>query len=317
MGYPEKFSAGSHLVLGKCDSHAANQFFVVDGSTMRLGDESGTVLCVTLAGYDTEHGKPMLLDICRPGYFRQRLAAMCLHGEGGINHTGTWAFGKYCDSQKHVKVPLIGVSLFCFMAVLPNSAEVALKDAAASRGASIFACEASKVYWSWRTGTYHTPGDGDFTANIDVFQQIWQQVWDDQIYKSHDWTVKVDPDAVWVPQRLRSRLWAFSTNIQEPVYVRNTWKSFGFLGPLEVLSQTAVARLSEMNLKEACPYTSDAGEDGWLKDCMEDVALIGWKEDVHLLYSDCQVDACSDHSFVAYHYYKHPDSWNDCMDRAR
>jgi len=313
--YPDSFEAGANLSLGEC-KNVSSQFFVVKDSMIMLGKADGTVLCVTLGEYDDKvDGKRLYFDKCIDGYYRQRIAGFCLYGEGSKNHVGAQAWGQYCEEQKKHSRPLMGTSLFCWMAVLPNSGEVALKDAAASRGAGIFACEANRVFQSWPTGTFNTP-DGAFTANTDVFIKVWQQVFDDKIYKAHDWTVKVDADTVFSPGRLRGRLWNLGTKIDEPVYVKNTWKSFGFLGPIEILSQTAVARLSELDLPNQCQSDSNGGEDGWIKWCMDDEAKIGWKEDVNLLYSGCQLNRCGDHSFVAYHHYKDPGSWNACMDAA-
>merc|ERR1712241_1350930 len=83
-----------------------------------------------------------------------------------------------CPTTTTTPSSWLGASLFCFMACLPNSFEIALKDSAAARGASIFACEAHKVYESWPAGRFYPP-QGDFSANIEPFMHIWKQVWDD------------------------------------------------------------------------------------------------------------------------------------------
>lgn len=310
---PGDFKVGGPLVLGDCKAGSTEQFFVVDKSTgiIKLGQQ-GFELCVTLAGYHNDLGRPLHFDICRPGYYLQRIVGMCLTGES--KKTGTQAHVHECDSS--VKWPRMGVSLFCFMAILPGSAEVALKDVAASRGTSIFACEEYRVYWSYVTHKYHTPSDGDFVANIDVFQNIWQSIWDEQAYKGHDWTIKVDADVVWIPQRLRERLWQLGTTINEAVYVKNTWQSFGFLGPLETLSQYAVVKMSQV-AAEHCKYDPNGGEDGWIKTCLDLYAGVGWKEDTNLLNSRCNVNECGDGRYVAFHHYKSPERYNDCLDRMR
>ena len=128
--------------------------------------------------------------------------------------------------------------------------------------------------------------------------------------------MKVDPDTVFSPQRLRERLTGFAVKYDEAVYVNNTPAGFHFLGPIEILSQAAVLRLAGMNISQ-CHAKNISGEDGWLKECMDKHAGIGTREDVNILYSDCQVDACGDLTYVAYHYYKDPWSWNSCADRLR
>lgn len=310
------------LLLGICNRSANDQFFVIQGSTIQSYSEEHTLLCMTqeelevlqLVGLDVVFSKtPVFLEPCRPGYTRQVFASHCLFGEGDRNNTP--AFVKHCDLGQGINFPVHGASLFCFMAILPNSGEVTLRDAAEARGASIFGCEAHKVYESWPTGTYHT-AEGEFSANADVFLRVWQQVFEDAIYKSHDWTVKVDPDCVWLPERLRTRLLALDTHVSEPVFVKNTELRFGFLSPIEVLSQGAVLKLAALDLAEHCPPPANTGEDLWLFTCMKDHAGIGWKEDLRLLEDNTQVGACGHGSYVAYHYHKDPASWNACMDDA-
>lgn len=310
--YPKNITRFSHLVLTECSRNATEQQFKVDEETgtITLGNESGKGMCVTLSGYETKAGRPLLLDHCRHGFYLQRIVGMCLNGDSP--KPGTWAFAKSCG--KHVEMPSAGASLFCFMGVLPDSGEVGLMEAAQSRGGSIFACENSKVYWTEIAGTYDTP-DGSFSANAGVFVKLWQEVFDDEIYKFHDWTVKVDPDTVWVPSRLRERLWGMGVHIDDVLYVKNTWKFNGFLGPIEIMNQLAVIRLSEAAVAQ-CTYSDSSGEDGWLNDCMENFLGIGFRQDGNILNSDSNLDVCGDSSYVAFHYYKDPGSWNECLNRA-
>merc|ERR1712032_1325775 len=183
------------------------------------------------------------------------------------------------------------------------------------RGAGIFACEAHQVFESWPTGTFGN-ADGVFSANMDVFMHIWQQVFDGGVYESHDWTVKVDPDCVFSPGRLRPRLMGLHVKTDEAVYVRNTGVSIQFLGPIEVLSKAATKKLSTMHLAQRCPPSPNGGEDGWLRWCMDAEPSIGYRQDFNLLESDNQVDTCWNHAYVAYHAFKDPGAWNTCMDRA-
>ena len=53
--------------------------------------------------------------------------------------------------------------------------------------------------WKW-------PGKGgEFgtALNLDIFIAVWTKVISDAIFEKHAWTVKVDPDAAFFPQRLR------------------------------------------------------------------------------------------------------------------
>jgi len=312
---PVKSEHSTILILTACRDNAKEQLFTVDAEAglIQHRDGSGKVLCVEQQTFFSAHGRALFLEDCLPGWHLQRLVGACL--EGDTPKDGTYAFAKPCDPK--VEPPQLGVSLFCFMAVLPDSGEVALMENAKSRDppAGIFACEGNKVYWSENTGMMHNEQGETYTPNAGVFGKLWQQVFDDKLYRPHDWTIKVDADTCFMPQRLRDRLPGLGTHIQERAYVLNTRQSFGFLGAIEILSQQAVARLAD-RAALWCPAFGNEGEDGWIKSCM-DLNNVSAKEDRGLLNSRCSVDDCSDTSFAAFHFYKTPDVWNQCYDRMQ
>merc|ERR1740121_3032263 len=210
----------------------------------------------------------------------------------------------------------LGTSLFCFMIVLADSGDPGLQEVAQSRHAGIFDCDSNAVYPGVRTSTYDTP-EGQFAANAELFANIWKQFGADGLYKNYDWTVKADPDTVFIPQRLRERLQGLGVNANEAVYVKNTGLvPWGFLGPIEVLSKAAVDQLTA-RIASDCRAGVSEGEDGWLNDCLENKIGIPARVDTNLLYSGCQIDACGDATFVAFHFYKDPGSWGSCLDRMR
>mmetsp|Transcript_166164 Transcript_166164/g.403734 ORF Transcript_166164/g.403734 Transcript_166164/m.403734 type:complete len:225 (+) Transcript_166164:2-676(+) len=57
-------------------------------------------------------------------------------------------------------------------------------------------------------GSMDVPKNLDFhTAdNAPVFHQVWQQVFKEATYRRYDWTIKLDPDTVFLPDRLRGVL---------------------------------------------------------------------------------------------------------------
>merc|ERR1712242_644604 len=91
-------------------------------------------------------------------------------------------------------------------------------------GASIFGCETYRVYSD--VETWLSPDkvstvkvndvNGDFHfakrkktgtwVNAPMFIQAWKAIRTEGIWSSHDWTVKVDTDAVFLPMRLRTKL---------------------------------------------------------------------------------------------------------------
>lgn len=128
------------------------------------------------------------------------------------------------------------------------------------RKISIFACDAAAVYtnmtiridignvtkpfWSTKVDTdLHCELGGPFHTlmNTPVFVKLWRQVINDGIFRNHDWTAKVDPDAVFLPARLRTLL--RSPDLQDPQAGMGTFLNncgFGMHGPVEVVTRRSL-----------------------------------------------------------------------------
>merc|ERR1711884_146026 len=137
----------------------------------------------------------------------------------------------------------------------PCGYEVNLLKAQLSKGAGIVACEEYRVFSSGASipladgiDTISFPSvavgisaDGT-SGNSGLFKNVWEAVKTDGRWLHHDWTVKVDPDAVFLPDRLRGHV---RGHTGESVYFRNCnqvpGSSFPMMyGALEALSRTAV-----------------------------------------------------------------------------
>ncbi|CAE8637540.1 unnamed protein product [Polarella glacialis] len=125
-------------------------------------------------------------------------------------------------------------SLFCFMVVQPPpSYELEVAKYLLREGLGIFACEAWRVYsdrlsqpialGSWAelpVETIPIPGPEAYYStelfkhrllfNADVFYRAWEHILKDGIYQKHAFTVKVDPDSVFMPHRLKAQLHSFA-----------------------------------------------------------------------------------------------------------
>merc|ERR1712151_1267540 len=92
-------------------------------------------------------------------------------------------------------------------------------------GSSIFGCEAYRIYSDVATwispGQVNTvqvfdPTGNDFHfekrkhmgtwVNAGIFIQVWKAIQKEGIWKSKDYTVKADPETVFLPMRLRAKL---------------------------------------------------------------------------------------------------------------
>merc|ERR1712113_101264 len=192
-------------------------------------------------------------------------------------------------------------SLFCFSAYTANtgstkkSSELDLLRTQLRYGASIFGCSAWQVYSDveeWlgpEIFTQKVEDNGDFHAvkrketgtwvNSPMFVEIWKRIFVEEKWKHADWTVKVDPDAVFLPQRLVDHLSQYSVT-ENGIYLENCKKvNSGFFGNLEVYSQKA-AEIYGANVGscfETLPWKTGGpdwkygawGEDLFAQRCMD------------------------------------------------
>ncbi|CAE8604897.1 unnamed protein product, partial [Polarella glacialis] len=120
-------------------------------------------------------------------------------------------------------------------------------------GVSIFGCDGFAVYSNTTVqlapnlvsrvvdSNLHCDygGDSNSALNAWIFMAVWRQVIIDGDYLNFPWTVKVDPDAVFFPNRLRPLL----REHQGSGYINNC--KYGMHGPIEVLERRAVDALAE------------------------------------------------------------------------
>merc|ERR1711920_335961 len=59
------------------------------------------------------------------------------------------------------------------------------------------------------------------------------------VYSGHDWVVKVDPDAVFVPERLKDRIQWMPRTTSGVMLQNCEYVDYGFFGNLEVISGKA------------------------------------------------------------------------------
>jgi len=235
-----------------------------------------------------------------------------------------------------------GPSLFCFSVMMPRSPEEKLLTAQAQRRLSIFDCDAWAVlsserrwlakhagtdFWSSSVpieltgvkGVYGVNGSKtNGYLNAGVFRDIWEVLLSDGGIWSYDFTVKVDPDAVFFPRRLYEHIGTF---VGKPVYFTNCnkWSSGPKLyGSLEIFSKQAVGAYKEGRSK--CSHSlawQGWGEDQYMQECMDllkvpaygDFKLVG---DAH-----CMAGSCTDVDRVAFHGFKTVADYLQCVGWAK
>jgi len=238
-----------------------------------------------------------------------------------------------------VKPPPSAGSIFCFSLMQVNSYEVDLLKFQRSVNASIFSCDQWAVYSN--TTMHIAPGVSTTVVSMDlsvkyggayntalnswIFIAVWRAVIEEKRHDKYDWLVKVDPDAVFFPERLRNIL----VDHKGVGYVSNC--RFGMHGPIEVLSSKAVEVLAsdyESSPSGSAPDTcvkgldADAwGEDYFMDNCLKSIHGVSRSLDGRLM--------CEDHcdcpewywckkgtAWATFHPFKRVDWYRQCMANA-
>jgi len=203
---------------------------------------------------------------------------------------------------------ILGGNLYCFSVYAKNtgnskpSTELELLSKQMEHSVSIFSCEqwdvfsdvVEVVYAGYSTikvddslGEFHQikRKETNSWVNWGMFYQVWIKVREVGKWQSADYTVKVDPDAVFVPQRLRDYLGTKKGDSPHGVYYENCKNvQYGFFGNLEVISRAGTKVLTQY-LEDCHAVFAPCANDG----C--DWKWGSWGEDVF-------AQRCMDHHYV-------------------
>mmetsp|Transcript_117313 Transcript_117313/g.378604 ORF Transcript_117313/g.378604 Transcript_117313/m.378604 type:complete len:523 (+) Transcript_117313:149-1717(+) len=211
-------------------------------------------------------------------------------------------------------------SLFCFCTINSTGVEPMLVKAQLKRRASIFSCDESEVFSHGRALEL---GDGRVTTRVEgpgahpnAFQQVWERVRKAGRYKKHDWTVKVEPDTVFFPHRLRFHVKRHTTQQGLNKFFTNcNGYSSKLAKSIEVFSRQAISK-----------YLFDGGQ------CMRKFSGKGFSEELFMteclkmlgsspvhdydMLSDkaCTAAPCSDTTKVAFHDFGDVSSYLSCLE---
>ncbi|CAK0867292.1 unnamed protein product [Prorocentrum cordatum] len=239
--------------------------------------------------------------------------------------------------------------LMCFLVMQSSTDELPLVQNQLRTGAGIFACDAFVVFSDkiMQIGEYgilptalmttiipgislQAPaGTLSHIINSRIFLHAWQLLSEEVCFNETDWSVKVDPDTVFMPRRLRPRLpkgWGSS----EPagIYMRNCEVAaptdLGFYGAVEVLSRRAVlamlAGLDECKVNLAVNGLNYLafGEDLFTQMCLDYVSAARRYDPGLLSDALCGSRPSADCSSgaVALHPFKTVDQQVDCIHQA-
>eukprot|EP00929_Paragymnodinium_shiwhaense_P117310 TRINITY_DN8775_c0_g1_i1.p1 TRINITY_DN8775_c0_g1~~TRINITY_DN8775_c0_g1_i1.p1 ORF type:complete len:659 (-),score=133.23 TRINITY_DN8775_c0_g1_i1:459-2330(-) len=230
----------------------------------------------------------------------------------------------------YVKNNISNKSVYCIAAMLPWGGELQLLRMQLANKWGIFSCEDYDVYSNvvldlggFATRMVYTNlhcNYGKTVFNTPVFQHFWRQVAADGRYLEHDWTVKVDPDTMLIPQRLHyllNNLDNNEPNIDDVISGKGLYLSDcsnGLHGPIETLSRQAVETFYDDG--KNCPGFPQ--EDVYLRACLDTIG-VGCRLHEELLgemhchfpgWHQCVAPR------VAFHPFKSVDEWSGCHERA-
>lgn len=221
-------------------------------------------------------------------------------------------------------------TLYCYSVMVSWNYEPTLVAMQILHKRSIFSCEASDVYSDkvMKIGDRVTTkvkgtdlkcekgGPFNTLLNTPMFIKVWEQVLRDGNFRKHEWIVKVDCDAVFLPNRLLRLVQGPALEgAQEGrgVFINNC--GFGLHGPLEVVSRKALETYGE-GYKD-CPTPPQ--EDVYLQACMNHLGVKQVNQFNLLSEDHCRTpnwqDCQSEH--VSFHPFKDVEAYEACESRAK
>lgn len=160
-------------------------------------------------------------------------------------------------------------------------------------------------------------------ANVPTFRNAWYAIHRDSRFRLHDFTVKVDPDAVVMPDRLRQML---NPHIGGKVYVANCDLRDRYPGSpdypmmngaLEIISRSGMEALiaGEHLCQTQFPWQI-WGEDLYLGHCLQFLKVERIDNFGVLMDNSCRGADCHNLGAAAYHYFKTIPEWQTCFSIA-
>jgi len=148
-------------------------------------------------------------------------------------------------------------------------------------------------------------------ANTLLFMNMWEAVRWDLHYKCCDWTVKADPDAVLMPDRMRGAL-----------SHKMSWLNFiatckGTLyGAVEAIQSKGLEKyfLNEAQCRNM-PWQS-WGEDVWISRCLMSLGVLSAFDGAFVADNLCTGAWCGNGYSSGYHPFKDPTAWMNCYNQA-
>lgn len=337
VGSPEWKVNGGIVHLRPCSDTVLGQHWMIEGSTGTLRNNAG--FCISAQNPRTPNSRLQMwrCDDDDPNQKWGLWFASNLNDPKTQEEMRRYQTTVTLTTLTSTTMTPPGTSLYCFSLMLPEGAEVDLLREQAAQRLGIFDCDETTAFSSrsirlakgfytevlYNTSVYcQKGGEWGTYMNTPVFLKIWSQIMYNGRYKWHDWSVKADPDAVFIADRLRNllRLPDFRmAEVGQGSVLHNCGPSFH--GPLEVVSRRAMDVFGRgMWSCERKPQ-----EDFFMSLCMDRLHVkVHFRDDL-LADEGCMLDqggrkdpnwwSCQT-SHVAFHPFKSPKEYAGCWWRA-
>jgi len=228
-------------------------------------------------------------------------------------------------------------SIYCLTLFMPSSYEGGLLKHQLSMNAGIFGCDGYDVFAAEQCTLGKTKDDivvsaiqipkirvgvsQDGTAgNAKLFMAVWDKVIAGARFRDYDFTIKVDPDAVLIPWRIRDHM---RPHVGCNAYVVNCNKFPGspnfpmMYGAVEIFSNNAMNAYAMGSWKCGTQLPWKAwGEDYYMTHCL-DYLGVGRIADFGVVGDNvCTGANCADTYKGSFHPFKSIDAWNQCWTQA-
>lgn len=308
--------------LAKVSSEVQIQDWVGTHCSADNEDCTGTMCCSnpTSQCYEKTYGWAVCMRGCNPGQPRE--------GDADGNPWSCAALGP--RTPRAWGHP----SLYCFSVaqIWSPEGDVIRAQINTDGGAGIFACEQFDVFtteggeflgdgpsgpiWSQHFDNAAVGTSVDGTAgNTRLFINVWEAVKAVGRFWLTDWTVKADPDAVVIPDRLRGHL---IQHMDHPTFIITCTlpgMTPMMFGAVEAISKDALRKFFDG--RQACEglHVDEWGEDRWLSACLKQLGAPG-DEDFEMVSDGvCTGVSCSS-GRAAFHPFKSAEAWQGCYYEA-
>jgi len=263
----------------------------------------------------------------------------CTAGKDVYDHNATWSCKPLGPRSMGLAVKG-SPSLYCWSLFQTTSYEMDVMKNQIGQGSGIFQCDGWALLSTDEPTVLGKTPDGiegktmqvamaqitvsvDGTAgNAELFINCWNVIVQDGRWNNYAWTVKVDPDAVLLPDRLRTHL---ADHVLENVYVVNCNKfpespNFPMMyGSLEIYSWKAISTYA--NGMSQCMEDMGSmlpmwGEDYFMTHCLDHIGVGRISDFASVGDNVCLGANCGDGWVAAFHPFKSVGDWQQCWDIA-